>query len=297
MSIWQEIKNSYRIGSVLTRLIYINLAVFLALQLIYIIVALTSGPGNENNFTLLYWISVPSDPGLLFFKPWTLITYMFVHFKFLHTLINILYLYWFGKIFTEILGQNRILPVYLLGGLAGAFMYIIGINYIPVFYHYFPSNILMGASASVMAILLAAAVYSPNFRLNLMFIGEVRLKYIALVFIIIDVISIGSFENTGGTLAHLGGAMMGYIYATLLTKGKDIAKPIESAIQFSKTSFKPKSKLKVTYKRPMTDMEYNAHKVRRQKEVDRILEKIKQSGYDSLSKEEKKILFEASQEK
>lgn len=296
MSIWQEIKDSYRVGTTLTRLIYINLAVFLFLKILYVIIAIGAGPIGETNFRVLEWISIPSVPSELILKPWTLITYMFVHFKFLHILFNILYLYWFGRIFIQLLGSKRLLPVYIYGGIAGAIVYFIAINYVPSFYSHFPSNILMGASASVMGIMLAAATFSPNFRLNLMFIGEVRLKYIALVFVIIDIISIGNFENTGGTLAHLGGALFGYIYSSLLKKGTDLAKPIDAVITISRTAFKPKSKLKVSYKRPMTDLEYNANKINKQKEVDRILEKIKQSGYDSLSKEEKHILFEASQE-
>ena len=296
MSIWQEIKDSYRHGTVLTRLIYVNIGVFLALRIIHLVLALSTGPIPEEEFSLLYWISVPSNPEALLLKPWTLVTYMFVHFDFFHILFNVLYLYWFGKIFIQLLGGKKLLPVYLMGGIAGAVFYIMAINLVPSFYSYFPSNILMGASASAMAVLIASATYSPNFTLNLMFIGPVRLKYVALVFVILDIISIGTFKNTGGVLSHLGGALMGYIYSSMLLGGKDISQPFSQLSEHTRKIFKPKSKLKVTYKRPLTDLEYNANKVRKQKEVDRILEKIKHSGYESLTKEEKKILFEASQE-
>jgi membrane associated rhomboid family serine protease len=296
MSIWQEIKDSYRFGSVLTRLIYINIAVFLILRLIHVFIAITSGPIDENQFNLLWWLSVPSAPDQLIMRPWTIVTYMFVHFQFLHILFNILYLYWFGKLFIQLMGSKKLVPVYMLGGISGAIFYILAINLVPSFYTHFPSNILMGASASTMAIMMAVATYAPNHTLNLMFIGEVRLKYIALVFITIDVLSISTFENTGGILSHLGGVLFGFSYSAMLVKGTDVSSPFNSMGKSIGSLFKPKSKLKVTYKRPLTDFEYNAQKVRKQKELDRILEKIKHSGYDSLSKEEKSVLFEASKE-
>ncbi len=296
MSIWNEIKDSYRHGTVLTRLIYINLAVFVTLRLIQTINTLVNGamPGSEE--ILLSWISVPYSPHELLTKPWTLITYMFVHYNFLHILFNILYLYWFGKIFLEFLSSRQLLAVYILGGLAGAFLSITAYNLIPVLYQKVPSSFLLGASASVMAILFAVSIVKPNHSLYLMFLGEVKLKYLALGAFIIDIISIPTLDNTGGHFAHFGGALMGLFYGWLLLKGTDLAKPIALFKVPSFNPFKRKSKLSVTHKRPMTDLEYNAQKVRKQKEVDRILDKIKVSGYDSLSKDEKTILFEASKD-
>ncbi|PZX19190.1 membrane associated rhomboid family serine protease [Breznakibacter xylanolyticus] len=298
MTIWQEIKDSYKWGSVLTRLIYINIGVFVLLRLIQAFFTFTTGPYAESSYPLLQWLSMPSNPLSLMVKPWTLVSYMFVHYQFLHVLFNVLYLYWFGKLFLEFLNSRRLLYVYFGGGILGGLVYLLAFNLVPSFYHYFPSGLLMGASASVMAILFAVAAYAPNHRVYLMFFGDVRLKYIALVAVIIDLISIPTLDNTGGHLAHLGGALFGYLYARSMA-----GKPVQhrhNAPEWKNPLvglFKPKSKMKVTHRRPLTDMEYNAIKVKRQAEVDRILDKIKMSGYDSLTKDEKKVLFEASQER
>ncbi len=300
MTIWREIKDSYKWGSVLTRLIYINIGVFIMLRLIQVVFTLlmTTGPYAENNYPLLQWLSMPSDPMALMLKPWTIVTYMFVHYQFFHILFNVLYLYWFGKLFLEFLNSKRLLIVYFGGGITGGLVYMLAFNLVPSFYHHFPSGILMGASASAMAILFAVASHAPNHRVYLMFLGAVRLKYIALAALLIDLISIPTLDNTGGHLSHLGGALFGYLYAVAI-----MGKPVHHNQQPQEWKnpliglFKPKSKLRVTHKRPLTDMEYNAQKVKKQVLVDRILDKIKVSGYDSLSKDEKRILFEASQEK
>lgn len=301
MSIWQEIKDSYKWGSVLTKLMYINIGVFVLLRLIQTFLTFTSGPYAESNYPLLQWFSVPSDPVSLLVKPWTLLTYMFVHYQFLHIVFNVLYLYWFGKLFLEVLNSRRLLVVYFGGGIAGALAYLLAFNFVPSLYHYFPSGILMGASASVMAILFAVATHAPNYRVYLLFFGQVKLKYIALAALIIDLISIPTLDNTGGHMSHLGGALFGYFYAQAIG-----GKPVKNSTNLRGSTsfwssftniFKKKSKLKVSHKRPLSDMEYNAQKVKRQAAVDQVLDKIKQSGYDSLSKEEKRILFEASQEK
>lgn len=296
MGIWEEIKDSYRWGSVLTRLIYINIAVFVILRLVQTVLTLTTGPYGEADYPLLLWLSLPSDPATLIFRPWTLITYMFVHYNFLHVLFNLLYLYWFGKLFLEFLKPRQLLGVYLLGGLAGALLYLFAFNLIPSFYSFFPSSILMGASASVMAILFAVSTYRPNHTIYLLFIGAARLKYIALAALLIDLISIPTLDNTGGHLAHLGGALMGYLYAQLLLKNTDITKPITVITTSVQNLFKPRTKLTVAHKKPLSDMEYNALKVKKQQEVDRVLEKIKTSGYESLTQDEKKTLFEASKD-
>jgi membrane associated rhomboid family serine protease len=297
MSIWNEIKDSYRWGSALTKLIYINLAVFLILTLApFVLWILSLSPDPRAQMTWLEWISVPSVPEMLATRPWTLLTYMFVHQNFFHILFNILYLHWFGRLFLEFLKPKQLVGVYILGGIGGAIAYLLAYNLIPAFYSHVPSGILLGASASVMAILFAVARYAPNHEIYLMFIGPARLKYIALAAVLIDLISIPTMENTGGHIAHLGGALVGYLFAVSLIGGYDISKPISSITHFTSNLFKKRSKLTVTHKRPLTDMEYNAIKVRRQKEVDRILEKIKVSGYNSLSKDEKQTLFEASQE-
>ncbi len=296
MRLTDEIKSSFRSGSLLTKLIYINIAVFVIVRLAQVFFSFSSGLAAQQDYPLLEWISVPSNPWLLLLRPWTLITYMFVHYEFLHMLFNILCLYWFGRVFMSFFTSRKLLKVYIIGGLAGAVAFLIGYNFIPVLYRAANSSMLMGASASALAILFAAARFSPNYMINLMFIGAVRLKYIALTYFIIDLISIPGLANTGGHLAHLGGAIAGLVMGYLWS-----VKGIDNQKQSSKNNtinnlFKKKTKMTVTHRRPLTDMEYNAIKNNRQREVDRILDKVKASGYDSLTKEEKKTLFDASQE-
>ncbi len=296
MSVLTEIKDSFKNGSVLTRLIYINIGVFLFFRFVQLFMVLSGNPSGSIK-TIISFVAVPSVFEILVVRFWTPFTYMFVQFDFFHLIFNILYLYWFGRIFMDIIGAGSLLKVYVLGGLTGALVYYMGVNLVPAFYPSTGYAEMIGASGSVMAILLAVAVYRPNYSLNLLFIGNVRLKYIALVAFIIDLISIPGLNNTGGHLAHLGGSAFGLLYGLFLLKGNI------STIKYTKqknTSWKPfwqkKTNLNVSHRRPLSDMEYNALKVRRQKEVDQILEKIKKSGYESLSGSEKKTLFEASKD-
>ncbi len=294
MTIWSEIKESFRKGTVLTRLIYVNVGVFVALRLLQVILMLGGG-SPVAVMPLVGWLSVPSAPVELLFKPWSLFTYMFLHFDFLHVLFNVLYLYWFGRLFIDLVGGRRMLSVYILGGLAGAFVYVLGYSLLPALYNSSSSSLLLGASASVMAVLFAVASYRPDFTVYLFLIGPVKLKYLALGAFVIDLISIPTLNNTGGHLAHIGGALLGLYYGWKMPSQKSSG-TFESFGEQLGSLFQKKSKMKVTHSRPLTDMEYNALKIKRQKDLDRILEKIKSSGYDSLSKEEKKSLFEASQD-
>jgi membrane associated rhomboid family serine protease len=291
MSISQEIKDSFKCGSVFTKLIYVNIAVFLLIILIQLVIGLSGMQTTVDAF--VNYLSVPSSPAKLLRKPWTLITYMFTHKDFIHLLFNILYIYWFSRIFVEIADKRLLLRVYLLGGLSGAALYIISFNLIPAFARIYGYSEMIGASASAMAILFTVARMQPDFKVNLLFFGPVKLKYIALMALILDLISISNMSNTGGHIAHIGGALFGLIFGKMLLDGKIKPPTKNPVINFQ---FPKKKKLTVAYKRPLTDMEYNAIRAKRRNEVDRILEKIKQSGYDSLSKEEKKMLFEASKD-
>jgi len=294
MSILDEIKKSFKGGSTLTKLIYINLAVFLAVKLIGVIFFLLS---IDPTFSIVNWFAVPADFNNLIFKPWTIFTYMFLHQDFIHILFNMLWLYWFGQIFLRYFDEKKLLSVYLLGGLAGAFLYILAFNVFPVFGNILPLSYALGASASVIAIVIAVSVYAPNFKINLLFIGPVALKYIAIVTIILDILSIAS-SNAGGHIAHLGGALFGYLYISQLRKGKNITKGFDRFMDKFFSLFKRREKFKVSYKRPMNDMErdivYNKEQKAKQEDIDRILDKIATSGYESLSKKEKETLFKNS---
>ncbi|MDD2303687.1 MAG: rhomboid family intramembrane serine protease [Prolixibacteraceae bacterium] len=285
MTIWDEIKESFREGSALTRLIYINLGVFLVFRILNVFFFLSGTP-----FPFMDWLALPADFGLLASRPWTLITYMFLHFEFLHILFNLLWLYWMGQIFLTYFDQGKLITIYLLGGISGGLFYVAGYNLFPVFSHMVSDSRLLGASASVIAIVTALAVHAPNHTLHLMFIGPVKMKYIALVSVLMYVIGISS-TNAGGNLAHLGGAFWGVIYVLQLRRGIDPGKSVNGLFSSLKKTFSPKPKVKVSYRKPVDDIEYNRQKNQDQKRMNEILEKISKSGYDSLSKEEKEILF------
>ena len=295
-SVWEGIKNSFKDGSNLSKLIYINLGVFLLVKIAAVVGFLLGVAPGEGSF-VLNWLTLPADTSELLYRPWTVFTYMFLHEGFLHILFNMLYLYWFGIIFLSFLDQKKLLSIYLLGGLTGASIYVFAFNFFPVFQDVLPISVALGASASVMAIVVATVTYSPNYIVNLAFIGQVKLKYIALFFILLDIIQLPQ-ANAGGHLAHLGGAFYGWFFITQLRKGKDIASGFNQMMDVVFSWFKLKKKMKVTHKRPRTadDKAYNKAKKQNQESLNVILEKISKSGYDSLSKEEKEILFKSSKD-
>ncbi len=284
MGIWDDIKVTFKEGSVLTRLIYINIAVFLLVKITGVIFYLAGEP-----FALAYWLSVPSVLAELGSRPWTPVTYMFLHTGFLHLLFNILGLYWFGKLFLFHFEGNKLLSLYLIGGILGAIFYVVAYNIFPVFTSV--NGLLLGASASVFAILVALAVYDPNREILLMFIGPVALKYIAGFYVLLSIVGI-SASNPGGNLAHLGGAFWGWFYIYQLRRGKDWGAGLVRVLNRISKGFKQGNRMKVTFKQPpRDDYEYNRQKNLQQKEINRILDKIAKSGYESLTKEEKELLF------
>jgi membrane associated rhomboid family serine protease len=295
MSLGDEIKRIYNQGTTLTKLILINLAVFLAIKIISVIFYLIQN--TQGDAAVMNFLALPADLSVLIKRPWTILTYMFLHYGFFHILFNMLWLYWFGRIFLEYLDQKKLLSIYLLGGLAGGALYIISYNISPAFRDALPVSVALGASAAVMAIVMAISFYVPDYRIMLMFIGPVKLKYLAIAVILIDVLSIQG-SNAGGHIAHLGGALFGILYAGQIKRGKDLSRGFNRFMDSLISLFKPRPKMKVKYKKPEgkveTDIEYNARKAEEQKEIDRILEKISKSGYDALTKEEKEILFRSS---
>ena len=288
MNLIDEIKISFKQGSSLTKLIYINLGVFLGIKSVQIFFFLFNTPEGSEFF--IRWLAVPSNLSELIRKPWTVLTYMFVHEGFLHILFNLLWLFWFGKIFLEYLDQKKLVGVYILGGLSGALLYIFSFNVFPVFGSIAAESIAIGASASVIAIVIAISVYVPNYTVYLLFFGPVKIKYIAiLIFVFTSVLDFST--NTGGKIAHIGGALFGFIYTRQYRKGTDVSKGLSQILDRFLSFFKPKVKLKVKHKRPVNDMEYNKMKAQEQEEINRILDKISKAGYDSLTREEKEILF------
>ncbi len=295
-NIWDGIKDSFKEGSNLTRLIYINFGVFLIVKIVGVLTFLFNLDTSQVPF-LVYWLSVPAETSALLGRPWTVFTYMFLHEGFLHILMNMLWLFWFGRIFLSYLDQKKLVSIYLIGGLTGAATYIFAYNLFPVFESVRFGSYALGASASVMAVVFATVIYAPNHVVHLTFIGPVKIKHIALFFIATDILSI-PMGNAGGHLAHLGGAFYGWLFISQLRKGKDISAGFNSMMDSFFGLFN-RRKMKVSYKntQKMDDKEYNKTKKQNQEHLDGILEKIAKSGYDSLSKEEKEILFKSSNQK
>jgi membrane associated rhomboid family serine protease len=291
MNVFNNIKQAYKQGNSLTKLIYINVVVFLILKIVDILLLLFNIQGGF----ILPYLAVPADLTQLLYHIWTPFTYMFLHEGFLHIFFNLVSLYWFGKIFLMFFSEKQLVGLYLTGGLLAALFYIAAFNIFPYFAENLHRSILLGASGSIMAIIVATAIKSPNMELQLMFIGGIKLKYIALVVVLMSFFGITS-DNGGGQLAHLGGALAGYLFIVSLQQGKDITKGMTGILDAINTIFHPR-KLKVKPNKsrsniPMSDAEFNANKARKMVQIDQILDKIKTSGYESLSAEEKKRLFE-----
>jgi membrane associated rhomboid family serine protease len=287
--IFTNLKQNFKVGDVLTKLIYINVGVFVLIRLVSVFLMLF----NINSTSFLQYLQFPSSPELFLYRPWTVFTYMFTHFDVLHILFNMLWLYWFGKLFLTYWGERQLGGLYVWGGIAGAVLFMLSYNIFPYFQHLANDSYLMGASASVMAIVFAVAFYQKDLEVNLLIVGKVKLIYLAIFTFVIDLLAITS-SNAGGHLAHIGGALLGIYFAVQIQKGKDLTRPMNRLIDWFVNLGKRKPKMKVSYKRTETDYEYNARKHQEIVDLDSILDKLKRSGYESLSSDEKKRLFDAS---
>jgi membrane associated rhomboid family serine protease len=295
---FHDLKGFFRSKNMLAKLIIINVVIWLVIMVLEVLFDLFNASANE---FFIEWLAVPASFDKVILRPWTIFTYMFLHFDIWHILFNMLWLFWFGKIFLEYLNQRQLLATYLIGGIAGAILYILSYNIFPKFQDAYLQSVALGASASVMAIVVAISYYVPNYKINLMFIGPVKILYIALISIVMDFIMIRS-SNSGGHLAHLGGAMWGLYYIYMLRKGTDFSTILNRIprIKFTGNSSKStKTKFRNVYtnERPVSDEEYNIRKKSEQQRIDAILDKISKSGYESLSKEEKALLFKSSNKK
>lgn len=291
-----QIIQKFKEGSLLIKLIYINLAVFVLVRLTMGII--TIGGGYPD--VILNWLALPADYDRLITRPWTIFSYMFLHYSFFHILFNLIALYWLGQIFMSYLGEKKLLSVYLLGGLSGAAIYFISYNVFDGLELVNSKAMVLGASGAVFSIMVAIAFIAPRHKVYLPFISLIELKWIVLIFLGLDLLSLPG-SNTGGHIAHLGGAIFGWLYATQHRKGNNIASWFEKLIKNLEDFIKSFSKAKVSYtstqgrkKRPETDIEYNARKKAEQDEINKILDKVAESGYESLSRREKEILFKNS---
>ena len=270
---WSDaIKSFFRSGSVLLWLLVSNVGIWICICLASLVAWLYKIPTERVESLISNYLAIPAFVPKLFDRFWTPLSYMFLHFDFWHIFINMLWLYWFGRIFLEFLSSGKLLRVYLWGGVFGALFFILSFNIFPVFESIRFDAYAFGASASVMAVMAAVSFYVPRYTLNLFFLGRIRLIWIALVYIAIDLLSI-RHGNAGGHIAHIGGAFFGFLYALNLKK---------------------KKRKKTTSYRYTDDELYNIQKKQQQEEIDRILDKISKHGYDLLSKKEKETLFQKS---
>ena len=277
MSIINDIKSRYKTGNIVEKLIFINIGVFVATLLTSVIQGLYEGQANW----LVEWFSLDDDVSSLLKKPWSIISYGFLHADFLHILMNLLVLHFVGNLFIQYFTQKQLLNFYLLGTLFGGILYIFSQNYFPLFEG--KSSLLVGASAGISAIFIGIATYIPNYQLKIRFIGFVKLWHLAAIWIGLDILGLIG-NNAGGHFAHLGGALFGFLYVNKASN-KDI-KIFDSLSSIFKT--KKKSPLKTVHKskvKKKTSTNLN------QQQIDAILDKISKSGYDTLTKAEKEFLF------
>jgi membrane associated rhomboid family serine protease len=280
---WEEIRTQvFRSGNRLNLLIGVNVIVFLFLSLLGVIEMLTTR--NAAISTVLNdYLAVPSYLPKLLIRFWTPLTYMFLHAGFFHILFNMLWFYWMGNIFQEYLGGKKLVDLYIIGGLAGAFLYVLFYNIFPLFADVKTVSTTVGASAAVMAIIVATATLLPDYTIQLMFLGSVKLKWIALFYVLFDLISITG-PNAGGEISHIGGALAGFFYIRHLQGSSMLGKAFQ---RFAK----PKT-LQIVSK----NYAKNSTVRSKEEEIDSLLDKISQSGYSSLTKKEKETLFNASKD-
>lgn len=296
---FKELVRKFRSADIVRKFIYVNVLVYIILVLIGVFSVLLNTPSLVA--TVKSWLVLPASPVLILHRPWTLFTYMFLHGSFMHILWNMFALYFFGRIFLDFFSVRHFWCVYLSGGVFGALFYVLAYNVFPYFQGVLHVSHLVGASAAVLAVVTAAAVRSPEYRINLLFFGSVKLSTFAIITVCISVLML-SGNNAGGHFAHLGGAFGGYLFAVLLGKGIDVTdilcRPVDWVrSMIGKLRSPRRKKRKYTYSpggKHGTDYEHNARKRAAEAEVDAILEKIKKGGYASLSEEEKKRLFNAS---
>lgn len=275
MSILNEIKQQYKTGDVSQKLIFINILVFIVSALCFSFVS--------NQFQYPYWLALSSNYKDVLWFPWTLFTYGFLHSEPIHLLFNLIFLYYISTLFYTFFTTRQFLTVYFFGS------FFAGLIFVVYGYLFNYTNLIVGASASIMAVFMAVATYAPNYSLRLPLLGYLKIWHLAVLYVFIDIAQLLT-ENTGGHIAHLSGSVVGFVFAMLMKKGIDIS----SIFTFKK---KKNNTLKKVYKNKPVK-KYQSVRVSdvnfTQRKIDEILEKISKSGYESLTKEEKEFLFAAN---
>lgn len=294
---FDNLKNAFnRPNYELYQIIYVTAVFCIGQAVLYLLFG-----QNEPESTykeIMKYIGVSANTSVFFYRPWTIFTYMLPHADIFHVFFNMLILYYFGQLVVEYLGSRKLLVIYILGGITGALFYILAYNFIPFYENRVETSLMIGASGGVLAAVAAAATLLPNFTFYLIFLGPVKIKYIAIFYAVLSMITIQG-SNAGGELAHLGGLTFGFLYIKQLQQGNDIGKWFSVFLDWLQGLFSKQSNIKVSYrsgkseKKSRTTSKDSSDKAS-QEEIDLILDKISESGYDSLSKEEKRKLFEAS---
>ncbi len=296
MGIADKIRNKLRTASVVEKLIGVNILVFV---LFYFFQTLAFLFQFSSGF-LTEWFVFPKDPEEYIFKPWSIITYSFLHGGIWHILSNMLILYFSGIYFLNYFSPRRLLNYYFLGVIFGALVYMLSYNLFPAF-EATGKSYLMGASAGVMAVLVGIATYIPHMKVRLLILGSIKLWWIAAFLVLLDIIQI-PISNSGGHLAHLGGALLGYVYSRQLAKGNDIGSGFGKIIDYFAAFFKPREKkahMKTVHRKKRSSSRASSSSMKKdekQRRIDDILDKISKSGYESLSKAEKDFLFNAGKD-
>lgn len=286
MNIIDDLKLQYRTGGITQQLIFWNVGIALVLFFL--------GAFAHDFFNaIIGWLSLSSDASEFLFKPWTFLTYAFIHANFWHLLFNMIVLNFSGRLFLTYFTQKQFFGLYLLGSIFAGVVFVVS------YFILKDVSILVGASGAIMAVLIAAATYSPLSEIRLLLIGNVKLWHIAIVLLVLDLIQV-PMSNTGGHLAHLGGALFGFVYIKLLQNGTDLSKPVSNVIDYFVTLFRPRkaAPFKKIHKNvnPQPKAQPKPQKDFTQQQIDDILDKISKSGYESLTKEEKEFLFKVGKE-
>jgi len=285
MGIIEDLKLQYKSGGIAMQLIFWNIGIGVILFLLHAF-------APQLFALILNWLQLSSLPSDLIIKPWTLLTYAFLHADFWHLVFNLLVLNFSARLFLTFFTQKQFLGLYILAAVFAAVIFVATFFILGIIAP------LIGASAAIMAIMIASATYAPMYQLRLFLIGNVKLWHIAAVFLLLDLIQLPK-ENMGGHIAHLGGAFFGFLYIKLLQNGTDMSLIITSIIDFFANIFKPKKEtpFKKVHRNPIKPQQKTVSKIitkdKAQQQIDDILDKISQSGYDSLTKEEKEFLFKA----
>lgn len=281
----------FKTANVLVKLIIVNAVVFLVVRLGSFFLGIAPHIFSE-------WFVLSDNLNTLLYRPWTLFSYGFLHIGFFHVLFNMIWLYWFGQIALNLFSGKRLFTIYMLGALFGGLLFVLAYNLFPVFAE--SRAFLIGASGAVTAIMIFIATYTPNTEIRI-FTFTIKLWHIALFLFLFDLVRIPTSGNAGGLLAHVGGAIFGYVYAIQLAKGNDIGKWFEDGVEWIVNFFNPRTKKtfkKVHRTTQPSGKRSNSGQTKsdRQKKIDGILDKIGKSGYESLTKEEKDFLFKAGKE-